>query len=81
MSYIRCSDNHSSPYYIPAKNLRGLFKDLAVQPFENHPRTSSWINLVKNKDSNYHRVEILDQGRANFSEWHEGLPQKTVLDI
>ncbi len=41
MSYIRCFDNYSSPYYVPAKNLRGLFKDLVIQPFEDHPRTTS----------------------------------------
>ena len=81
MSYIRCSDNHSSPYYIPAKNLRGLFKDLAVQPFEDHPRTTAWINLIKNKDSNYHRVEILDQGRTNFRDWEEGLSPKDKVTL
>ena len=66
MSYIRCFDNYSSPYYIPTENLRSLFKNLVVQPFEDHPRTSSWINLVTNKDYEYHRKVILDQGRANF---------------
>ncbi len=79
MSYIRCSNNHNSPYYIPTENLQGLLNDLVVQPFENHPRTTSWISLVKNKDSNYHRVEILGRGQTNFSEWQEGLsPQDKV---
>ncbi len=79
MSYIRCFDNHSSPYYIPAKNLRGLFKDLVVQPFEDHPRTSSWINLVKNRDFQYHREKILDQGRTNFDvPFTEFSPQDKV---
>ena len=76
MSYIRCSDNYSSPYYIPTENLQGLFKDQVVQPFENHPRTTSWINLVKNTDFKYHREEILYQGRTNFNDWHDGLSPK-----
>ena len=49
--------------------------------FEDHPRTTAWINLIKNKDSNYHRVEILYQGRANFSERHEGLSPKDKVDL
>ena len=76
MSYIRCSDDYSSSYYIPTKSLRGLFKDLVVQPFEDRPRTLSWINLVKNKDFKHHREEILDQGRTNFGVWQEGLSPK-----
>ena len=81
MSYIRCFDNYSPPYYVPTGNLQGLFNDLVVQPFEDHPRTTAWINLVKNKDSNYHRVEILHQGRTNFNEWHEGLSPKDKVDL
>lgn len=81
MSYIRCSDNYSSPYYIPTENLQGLFKNLVVQPFEERPRTLPWINLVKNKDFKYHREEILDQGRTNFDEWHEGLSPKDKVAL
>ena len=81
MSYIRCSDNYSSSYYIPTENLRGLFKDLVVQPFEDRPRTLSWINLVKNKDFKHHREEILDQGRANFGVWQEGLSPKDKVAL
>ena len=81
MSYIRCFDNYSSPYYIPTENLRGLFKDQIVQPFEDRPRTSSWINLVKNKDYQYHTVEILGRGRTNFSEWHDGLSPKDKVTL
>ena len=60
MSYIRCYDNYNSSYYTPTKSLQDLFKDLVVQPFENHPRTTAWINLVKNKDFKYHTEKILD---------------------
>ena len=81
MSYIRCFDNYSSPYYIPTENLRGLFNDLVVQPFEDRPRTSSWINLVKNKDYQYHTVAILGRGRTNFSEWHDGLSPKDKVAL
>ena len=76
MSYIRCSDDYSSSYYIPTKSLRGLFKDLVVQPFEN---LSSWRNQVENTDFNYHREEILDRGRTNFDVPRAGLsPQDKV---
>ena len=78
MSYIRCFDNYSSPYYRPSENLRGLFKNLVVQPFEDQLRTSSWINLVKNTNFKYHREEILDQGRTNFGEWHGGFSPKEI---
>ncbi len=79
MSYIRCSNNHSSPYYIPTENLRSLFKDLVVQPFENHQHTLSWINLVKNRDFQYHREKILDHGRTNFDvPYAELSPQDKV---
>ena len=81
MSYIRCSDNYSSPYYIPTENLRGLFKDRVVQPFEDHLRTTSWINLVKNKDFEYHTKKILDQGRTNFGVWYEGLSPKDKVAL
>ncbi len=76
MSYIRCSDDYSSSYYIPTKSLRGLFKDLVVQPFED---LSSWRNQVENTDFNYHREEILDRGRTNFDVPRAGLsPQDKV---
>ena len=78
MSYIRCFDNYSSPYYTPTKSLQGLFKDLVVQPFE---AISSWRNQVENTDFEYHRKVIIDQGRANFREWHEGLSPKDKVTL
>ncbi len=73
MSYIRCFDNYSSPYYVPTENLQGLFTDQAVQPFE---AISSWRNQVENTDFDYHRKVILDQGRTNFDVPFAGLSPK-----
>ena len=76
MSYIRCFDNYSFPHYVPTENLQG---SSPVQPFEDRPRTSSWINLVKNRDFQYHREKILDHGRTNFDvPYAELSPQDKV---
>lgn len=78
MSYIRCSDNYSSPYYTPTENLQGLFKDQVVQPFE---AISSWRNQVENTDFEYHRKVILDQGRTNFDVPFAGLSPKDKVTL
>ena len=77
MSYIHCTDGN---YYTPSENLRGLFENLVVQPFENHPHTPHWEYHVKNRPSGYHRQRILDRGVTDFREGFEGLsPEDKVL--
>ena len=77
MSYIYCSqDNH----YQFIGSLQNFFEELAVQPFENHLSTLPWECHVKNQNSQYHRENILKQGRTNFNEHFEGLsPEDKVL--
>ncbi len=65
MSYIHC---YNDDYYKPGENLRRLFENLVVRPFERHPRTQPWVEYVVNTNHTYHREEILKRGRANFSE-------------
>ena len=45
-----------------------LFRKLVNEPYRNHEETDAWIDEVLETDSEYHRREILKQGRANFSE-------------
>lgn len=76
MPYI----HHSGNRYTYSENLQKLFEDLVEYPFENHPPTRAWEDEVRNRDSIYHRREILDQGRTNFDEPFKGLtPDDKVL--
>ncbi len=76
MPYI----HHSGNRYTFSENLQKLFEDLVKSPFENHPPTRAWEDEVRNGDSNYHKRDILDQGRANFDEPFKGLsPDDKVL--
>ena len=77
MSYIHCPyGNH----YEPNENLKNLFQELVIQPFENHPQTQAWEVEVRNKEEDYHRKTILLQGRTNFDESFNGLfPEDKVL--
>ena len=51
-----------------------------MQPFESHAPTQPWMYYVKNRNSQYHRVDILKRGRTNFSKPFEGLsPEDKVL--
>ena len=73
---------HSRNRYTFSENLQRLFEDLVKQPFENHPPTRAWEAQVRdrNRDANYHREIILDQGRTNFDEPFNGLsPADQVL--
>ena len=71
MSYIHCYDDN---YYTLGENLSELFKELVVKPFENpDPLTQAWVDHVENKNFEYHRKTILEQGRTNFNEHFNGL--------
>ncbi len=77
MSYILSFEND---YYRPSENLRRLFKDQVIRPFETHPRTQPWIDHVINKNHTYHREKILEHGRTNFDKPFRGLtPENKVL--
>ena len=69
MAYIHSFENN---YYKPSENLRRLFEDLVIRPFETHPRTQPWIDHVINTNHTYHRKTILKRGRTNFSKPHNG---------
>ena len=76
MSYIR----HKTNRYWYSESLKKLFEDIVKSPFENHLPTRAWQDEVRNRDSDYHRKGILDQGRANFDEPYKGLsPDNKVL--
>ena len=71
---------NSGNKYTYSESLQRLFEDLVKQPFENHPTTSTWVHEVINKDPEYHRKNILDQGRTNFDEQFNDLsPEDKVL--
>ena len=76
MPYIR----HKTNRYSYSESLKKLFEDLVKSPFENHERTQAWQDEVRNRDSDYQRKKILDQGRTNFDEPFKGLsPVDKVL--
>lgn len=77
MSYIH---TYNDNYYKPSESLSELFKELVVKPFEApDPLTQAWVDQVKNKDPEYHREKILEQGRTNFSKsFKELLPKEKV---
>ena len=76
MPYI----HHSGNRYTFSEHLQKLFEDLVRRPFENHLPTRAWEVEVRNRDANYHRRVILDQGRTNFDEPFNGLsPKNKVL--
>ena len=78
MSYIHCPyDNH----YKPGENLRRLFENLVVRPFEEHPRTPQWVEHVVNTNHTYHREKILEQGRSNFTEPYNGLSPEDKVSL
>lgn len=77
MSYIQCDDVNN---YKPSENLKNLFEELVIQPFNNHPPTQAWVTEVKNKNNVYHRKTILKRGRADFDMPFNGLsPEDKVL--
>lgn len=77
MSYIQCFNENN---YKPSENLKNLFEELVIQPFNNHPPTQAWVTEVKNKDNEYHRKTILKRGRADFDMPFNGLsPDDKVL--
>ncbi len=77
MSYIhRFNVNH----YRPCENLKNLFEELVIQPYNNHPPTQAWKDVVSSKDTDYHRYTILDRVRTDFDEPFNGLsPEDKVL--
>ena len=76
MPYI----HHSGNRYTFSESLRELFEDLVRRLFEDHPPTPAWETQVRNRDANYHRRDILGQGRTNFDEPFNGLsPEDQVL--
>lgn len=77
MSYIhRFNVNH----YRPCENLKNLFEELVIQPYNNHPSTQAWKTEVINKEEEYHRKTILDRGRTDFDMPFNGLsPEDKVL--
>ena len=77
MSYIHCS--HVNHYKLIG-SLQNFFEELIGQPFKNHALTQPWEYYVKNRNSQYHRVDILKRGRTNFNEPFESLsPKDKVL--
>ena len=79
MSYINCYNDN---YYTPGENLSELFQELVVKPFESpYPLTQAWLDHVKNRDFEYHRKTILEQGRTNFNEHSRGLTSKEKVLI
>ena len=72
---------HSGNGYTYGENLQRLFTDIVRNPFENHPPTRAWVDEVVRKDVDYHRKDILDQGRTNFDKpFNDGLsPEDKVL--
>ncbi|MCX6048425.1 MAG: hypothetical protein NT075_25255 [Chloroflexi bacterium] len=61
-------------------NLKRLFTDLVVTPFNEHSKTPMWqaevIDFIDEGDKvrKYHREVILDQGRTDFSSTEGKLP-------
>ncbi len=79
MSYIYCPYDN---YYKPSESLSKLFKELVVKPFEDPDSlTQAWIDHVINKNPEYHREMILEQGRTNFDEPFEGLTSEDKVCI
>ena len=79
MPYI---DRYNDNYYKPSESLSELFKELVVKPFEDPDSlTQAWIDHVRNRDFEYHRETILEQGRTNFDEPFEGLTSKEKVLI
>lgn len=77
MSYIHCYNVNN---YRPSERLKNLFDELVLQPFNNHPQTQAWEVEVKNKEAEYHRKIILEQGRTDFDMPFNGLsPTDKVL--
>ena len=72
MSYIHCT---------PSESLQGLFEELVVRPFEEHEVTQSWVGHVRERDPEYHRRVILDQGRTNFDEEFRGLTPEDKVSL
>ena len=67
-------------YYQPSESLTNLFEELIRQPFRDHPSTQAWEREVKNKNRDYRRKEILEQGRTDFDTSFNGLtPADKVL--
>lgn len=76
MHYIHRKVNR----YWYSDSLKKLFEDLVKSPFDNHPQTGAWQDEVQRRDSDYHRAEILGQGRTNFGVPFNGLsPDDKVL--
>ena len=65
MSYIHCPYDN---YYEPSKNLKNLFEEIIIQPFEHDLPTLS--EDVKNNRIYYWEdiARILKQGQSNFDE-------------
>jgi hypothetical protein len=62
------------------RNVWKFFEDLVNQPYNNHPKTPAWTREVLEQDGTHHRENILERGRANFSEGFNGLtPDDKVL--
>jgi len=58
---------------------KDLMRMFVKEPFTNHQTTESWNYYAVNKDKNYHRGSILDQGRADFTEDHQENGSQLVL--
>lgn len=56
-----------------------LFRKLVNQPYQNHEETDAWIYEVLETDSEYHRLEILKQGTADFSKGFNGLTSDDLV--
>jgi hypothetical protein len=65
--------------YSMPRNVWKFFEDL-VNQYKNHPKTSAWSHEVLEQDRDHHRENILERGRANFSEgFNELTPDDKVL--
>lgn len=66
--------------YSMPRNVWKFFEDLVNSPYNNHPKTPTWSREVLEQDGTHHRENILERGRANFSEgFNELTPDDKVL--
>ncbi|WP_218079429.1 class I SAM-dependent methyltransferase [Anthocerotibacter panamensis] len=52
----------------PTEFTQRLFNELVHDPYKQHRRTHAWEKLVVQKDEDFHRKNILKQGRADFTK-------------
>ncbi|BAZ28553.1 hypothetical protein NIES4074_09870 [Cylindrospermum sp. NIES-4074] len=66
-------------YSVPS-NMRECFEKFVRRPYDIHPKTDAWQSEVRNQKPDYHRKNILEKGRADFTVPFNGLnPTAKVL--